>query len=63
MGIPYADIELMQAADFIPVRRVQALALVDRGLSTLGVLRSLPCLMNLRKGHDLQAELANGERV
>ena len=71
MGITYADIELIRAADLIlmqegyltedQIRRVQVTALVDRGSSMLAIPRSLAGLLNLRKVDEVQTELANGE--
>jgi hypothetical protein len=71
MGITYADIELIRAADLIlvqedyltedQVRRVQVTALVDSDSSMLAVPRSLARLLSLRKVDEVQTELANGD--
>jgi clan AA aspartic protease len=71
MGITYADIELIRAADLIlvqegyltedQIRRVQVTALVDSGSSMLAIPRSLARMLNLRKMDEIQTELANGD--
>ena len=71
MGITYADIELIRAADLIlvqegylsadQVRRVQVTALVDSGSSMLAIPRSLARMLNLRKMDEIQTELANSD--
>ena len=71
MGITYADIELIRAADLILVQegylsadqihQVQVSALVDSGASMLTIPRSLARLLNLQKMDEVQTELANGE--
>ena len=71
MGITYADIELIRAADLILVQegyltedqvcRVSVTALVDSGSSMLAIPRSLARMLNLRKMDEIQTELANGD--
>ena len=71
MGITYADIELIRAADLIlvqegylteaQVRRVPVTVLVDSGSSMLVIPRSLARTLNLRKMDEIQTELANGD--
>ena len=71
MGITYADIELIRAADLILVQegylsedqihQIQVSALVDSGASMLTIPRSLARLLNLQKMDEVQTELANGE--
>ena len=71
MGITYADIELIRAADLILVQegylsadqihQVQVSALVDSSASMLTIPRSLARLLNLQKMDEVQTELANGE--